>query len=69
MADSNDDLAFVQFEKGQLAEIKAGFTPADEKKYGEEVAYINSLLDLLEKQSKKPDTKANEKERERTNKS
>lgn len=68
MADSNDDLAFVAFEKGQLAEIKAGFTPADEKKYGEEVAYINSLLDLLEKQAKKPDTKANEKERERTKK-
>ena len=67
MADS-DDLAFVQYERGQLAEIQSGFTPADETRYGEEVTYIQSLLLLLEKQAKKPDTKANEKERQKTKK-
>ncbi len=62
----SDDLEFINFEKKQLNDLQQTFTPEDEKKYGEEVNYINYLLSLLEKQEKAPDTKKNEKKKEET---
>ena len=62
----SDDLEFINFEKKQLNDLQKTFTPEDEKKYGEEVNYINYLLSLLEKQEKAPDTKKNEKKKEET---
>lgn len=61
----NDD-AFIDYETQRLNTLKNTFSPEDERKYGEEVAYINYLLKLLKEENKKPDTKSTEKEKEKT---
>jgi len=52
----DSDSEFIAFEKKQLEDIQKSFTPNQQKQYGEEIDYINYLLDLLAKQEKKPQT-------------
>ncbi len=60
------DLQFIDYERQELNDLQKTFNPEEEKKYGEEVRYINYLLSILEKQEKAPDTKKNEKKKEET---
>ena len=62
----SDDLAFINYERQELNDLQKTFNPEEEKKYGQEVNYINYLLSILEKQEKKPTTKKNEKKKEET---
>lgn len=61
----NDD-AFLDYETQRLNTLQKTFSPEDQNKYGEEVAYINYLLKLLKEENKKPDTKSTEKEKDKT---
>ena len=60
------DLEFINYERQELNDLQKTFNSEEEKKYGEEVRYINYLLSILEKQEKAPDTKKNEKKKEET---
>ena len=62
----SDDLEFIDYERQELNDLQKTFNPEEERKYGEEVRYINYLLSILEKQEKKPDTKKNKKKKEET---
>jgi len=61
----NDD-AFIDYETQRLNNLQKTFSPEDQQRYGEEVAYINYLLKLLKEENKKPDTKSTEKEKDKT---
>lgn len=60
-----NDESFINYEEEKLQKLQNSFTPYDRQKYGEEVAYIEKLLELLRKQEQKPQTK---KEKEKVKK-
>ena len=37
----SDDLAFINYERQELNDLQKTFNPEEEKKYGQEVNYIN----------------------------
>jgi len=63
-----NDEEFINFEERKLQKIQNSFTPYDKQRYGEEVEYIQKLLEILRQQESKPQTKKQKEKTEKTKK-
>ena len=60
------DTEFIDYENRELTRLQQTFTPQEQQQYGEEVRYIQYLLNVLKQQQQKPQTKKQKEKEKKT---